>query len=264
MKAEGLADAQANPSGHGYLMLLDIGGQDHLDGGVVLSATTRFISYASLVANVKAYVDGYASGQKPSAPATIAIGTNNDMDVSSTTGKEWAKNVVNPIVSYARLYTGISIAGANDIEPGFRAGYSATTAWVKGYLSATRAPFVFNGSADGCSPSATGRRCNNGWSMGGLHNLAGGLSSTRILSLPQIYNLTMARQWKYISLTGVVAGKPKIRFGGPLTEWTACSQVGGCGSLGGVAAWQYMWNQLASDARLKVGSLPYATDLRIN
>jgi hypothetical protein len=264
MKAEGLADAQANPSGHGYLLLLDIGGQDHAGGGVILSATTRFISYATLVTDVKAYIDGYASGQKPSAPATIAIGTNNDMDVSATTGKEWADNVVDPLASYAKLHPGIAIAGANDIEPGFRASQSATATWVSGYLAATTAPFVFNGSADGCSPSATGKICNNGWTMGGLYNLAAGISPTRTLNLPQIYNTTMARQWKFISLTGIAAGKPRINFGGPLTEWTACAQVGSCGSLGGVAAWQEMWNQLSSDSRLQVASLPYSTDLRID
>ncbi|HEY3736604.1 MAG TPA: fibronectin type III domain-containing protein [Jatrophihabitans sp.] len=264
MKAEGLADAKANPGGHGYLMLLDIGGQSHSKGGVILSATTRFISYASLVTNVQAYVDGYAAGQLPSAPATIAIGTNNDMDVSSTTGKEWADKVVDPIVTYAKKYAGVTIVGANDVEPGFRASYAATKSWLSGYLAATKAPFLFNGSADGCSPSKTAKTCNNGWTMAGLYGLGGGQSPTRIRNLPQIYNTTMAKQWKYISLTGIATGKPKINFGGPLTEWTACAQAKSCGSLTGASAWQEMWNQLQSDSRLKVSSLPYSTDLRID
>jgi hypothetical protein len=264
LKAEGAADARANPTGHSYLILLDIGGQDQADGGVVLSATTRFISYGDLVKNVNAYVDGYASQQKPSAPVTIAIGTNNDMDVTSAAGATWARAVVNPVVSYAAKYLGIKIAGANDIEPGFRGTYAQTAAWLAGYLGATRAPFVFNGSADGCAWTVTNRACNNGWSMAGLYNLAAGAAPTRIVNLPQIYNFTMAAQWKYISLTGVGQSRPKINFGGALTEWTACAQTGGCGSLTGNVAWTQMWNQLQSHPALRIGSLPYSTDLRID
>jgi hypothetical protein len=236
MRKEGATDAYYNPSGHGYLILLDIGGQDQYDGGVVLSATTRFVSYADLVTDLKRYVDGYHSKQKPSAPVTIAIGTNNDMDVSYGSGKAWATRVVNPVATYTRNhYAGITIAGANDIEPGFRASYAATKSWLSGYLASTNAPFVFNGSADGCSWTTTSKACNNGWWMGGLYYLAAGAAPVRMLNLPQIYNTTMAAQWKYISLTGVAAGRPRINFGGTLT-----------------------------DQRLKVASLPYSTDLRID
>ena len=264
MRNEGATDAYYNPSGHGYLVLLDIGGQDHYDGGVVLSATTRFVSYADLVKDLEAYVDGYYSRQRPSAPVWIALGTNNDMDVSSTTGAEWARYVVNPVRSYAARYPGITIAGANDIEPGFRSTYSQTRSWLQGYLAATSAPFVFNGSADGCSWTTTGRACNNGWSMNGLYYLTVGAAPTRMLNLPQIYNTTMAAQWKYISLTGVVVGNPRINFAGTLTEWTACDQAGGCGSLTGHTAWSTLWADLQSDARLRISSLPYSTDLRID
>ena len=264
MRAEGAADAKANPTGHGYLILLDIGGQDQADGGVVLSATTRFVSYANLVSDLAAYVDGYHSGQRASAPVTIAIGTNNDMDVSSTSGAAWADRVVDPVAAHAGQYLGMTIAGANDIEPGFRGSYTASASWLTGYLGATKAPFVFNGSADGCSWTATARGCNNGWTMSGLYNLAAGASPVRMIGLPQIYNNTMAAQWKYISLTGVGQHAPRINFGGALTEWTACAQSHSCGSLTGNSAWSALWSNLQSDSRLKVASLPYSTDLRID
>jgi len=264
MQSEGAADAKANPSGHGYLILLDIGGQDQADGGVVLSATTRFVSYGDLVKDLNAYVDGYHSQQKLSAPVTIALGTNNDMDVSSSSGATWAKGVVNPVSAHSAHYIGLTVAGANDIEPGFRGSFAQSKAWLVGYLGATKTPFVFNGSADGCSWTATNRGCNNGWSMGGLYYLAAGASPVRIVNLPQIYNTTMASQWKFISLTGVGQKSPKINFGGALTEWTACAQTGGCGSLTGNSAWQQLWNALQSQAALKVNSLPYSTDLRID
>jgi hypothetical protein len=165
---------------------------------------------------------------------------------------------------YARKYPNVVIAGADDIEPGFSATYTETKAWLSGYLSATTAPFVFNGSADGCSWTTTGQRCNNGWTMAGLFGLAGGMSPTKIVNLPQIYNTTMAKQWRYISLTGVLAGAPRLNFGGALTEWTACQQDGGCGSLTGNTAWTTMWNQLRAEPKLFITSLPYSTDLRID
>ncbi|MBE7187750.1 fibronectin type III domain-containing protein [Jatrophihabitans endophyticus] len=264
MRAEGKADAKSNPSGHGYLVLLDIGGQDQTDGGVVLSAGIRFVSYGDLVKDIDAYVDGYHSAQKSSAPVTIALGTNNDMDVYNASGKAWANSVVDPVRSHAHKYVDLTIAGADDIEPGFRADYSQTKAWLRGFLAATSAPFVFNGSADGCSWTSTNSHCNNGWTMRGLQYLAGGAAPTRILNLPQIYNSAMAGQWKYISLTGIVNGVPRINFAGPLTELTACRQAGGCGSMSGHTAWSDLWGELQSDSRLKVSSLPYSTDLRID
>ncbi|MDP9091364.1 MAG: fibronectin type III domain-containing protein [Actinomycetota bacterium] len=264
MHAEGAADATSNPTGHGYLILLDIGGQDQVDGGVMLSATTRFVSYADLVRDLNAYVDGYRSAQRPSAPVTIAIGTNNDMDVTTSSGAAWAQGVVNPVASHAAQYLGMTIAGANDIEPGFRATYAQTRAWLLGYLGATSPPFVFNGSADGCAWTVPNQGCNNGWNMSGLYYLAAGASPVREINLPQIYNTTMAAQWEYISLTGVGQRTPRINFGGALTEYTACVQTNSCGSLTGNGAWQALWNDLQSQPALRVPSLPYSTDLRID
>lgn len=264
MYAEGAADAVANPAGHRYLMLLDIGGQDDYDRGVVLSTTVRFVAYGDLARDVMAYVDGYHSAQRAGAPATIAIGTNNDMNVSASTGRSWATRVVNPVLAHAAGYAGLKIAGANDMEPGFRATYASTKNWLSGYLAATSAQFVFNGSADGCSSAFVSAQCNNGWTMAGLYYLAGGAAPTRIVNLPQVYNTTMAGQWKYISLTGVVQGQPRINFGGPLTEWTACAQTNSCGSMTGNSAWNVLWQNLQSDARLRIASLPYSTDLRVD
>jgi len=156
------------------------------------------------------------------------------------------------------------IAGANDIEPGFRGTYTQSKAWLAGYLGATSARFVFNGSADGCAWTVTNRGCNNGWTMAGLYYLSAGAGPTRIVNLPQIYNNTMAAQWKYISLTGIATQRPRINFGGVLTEFTACAQAGGCGSLTGNSAWTQLWNQLQSARALRIGSLPYSTDLRID
>ncbi|HJQ01275.1 MAG TPA: fibronectin type III domain-containing protein [Jatrophihabitans sp.] len=265
MRTMGAVDASYNPSGHSYLVLLQIGGQDELDHGAVLSATSRFVSYAAVVNAMKAYLDGYATRQRPYAPLTLAIGTNNDMDVSASAGISWARNVVGPVVSYAAAHhPGVIIAGANDMEPGFSATVSQTRNWLAGYLSATGAPFVFNGSADGCSTTVASGWCNNGWRMSDLQWLSGGAAPTRTISLPQIYNYAMPLQWKYISLTGTSAGRPKIYFGGPLTEFTACSQAGSCGSISNVDAWSRLWTAISSSPATRQFQMPHGTDLRIN
>ena len=152
------------------------------------------------------------------------------------------------------------------MEPGFSASVGATRAWLSGYLSATSARFVFNGSADGCS---TGRpaaaRCNNGWRMSDLQWLAGGASPSRTISLPQIYNYAMPLQWKYISLTGTDAGRSRINFGGPLTEYTACAQAGGTAAASPTPTPGTSSGRRSPPARPPARrQLPNGTDLRIN
>lgn len=266
MRSMGAADASRNPSGHTYLILLQIGGQDEADHGAVLSATAKFVTYPAVVSAMNAYLDGYGSQQKPYAPLTLAIGTNNDMDVSAAAGISWARNVVNPVGAYAAAHhPGTVIAGANDMEPGFTASVQATRSWLGGYLSATSARFVFNGSADGCSTGVAGASCNNGWTMADLQWLAGGAAPTRVVSLPQIYNYAMPLQWKYISLTGTNLGRTRINFGGPLTEYTACVQAGNsCGSISNTVAWSQLWSAIQSTAATRQSQLPNGTDLRIN
>lgn len=261
----GATDASYNPSNHRYLILLDIGGQTTTRIG--LSATSIYITYAQLVSALKAYVDGYASKQKYNAPVIIALGVNNDIDVRWTTGRIWATTqVINPMVAYVRAkhYPNMTIAGSDDMEPGFIGTAAQTKSWLRGYLANTSAKFVFNGSADGCSWTTVNGSCNNHWTAKDLQYLAGGAAPTRILNLPQIYNTTMPKQWKYISLTGVLAGKSKISFAGPLTERTACyPQHGQCGSLTNNQAWRALWAQIRSDRRISQSSLTYGTDLRI-
>lgn len=265
MRNIGAADAANNPSGHSYLVLLQIGGQDEYDQGALLSATARYVSYPAVVSGVKAYLDGYSSAQKASAPLTLAVGTNNDVDVDASAGVSWARNIVNPIASYsAARYPGTIIAGANDMEPGFSANVTDTRAWLTGYLGATTTRFVFNGSADGCSTSTAGSWCNNGWSMADLQWLSGGAAPARTINLPQIYNYAMPKQWENISLTGTNAGKARIYFGGPLTELTACAQAGSCGSISNVDAWNQLWTAISSTTATKQSQMPHGTDLRIN
>ena len=255
MRAMGATDAGYNPSGHRYLVLQDLGGQ--VSGGVLLSATSRFVSYGDLVASLDAYVDGYVSRQHAGAPMVLAIGTNNDINVNAANGAAWARYLVNPVRSYA-LQKGVGVVGADDMEPGFMGTAAQTENWLAGYLGATTAEFMFNGSADGCPTGLVQGRCNNGWSTAALHWLAGGAAPGRISVLPQVYNTTMAWQWATISAAS------RLNILGPLTEWTACSQTGGCYSVSNVYAWSYLFAVLNLHATTRETAMPYGTDLQIN
>lgn len=259
MRAMGAADAANNPRRHRFLSLLDIGGQ--VSNGVLLSATTTFISYPQLVDALEAYLDGYESTAQYNAPAVIALGTNNDLYVSRNQGRIWAQQVVTPLARYARAHTHrISVAGANDIEPGFSGSAAATRHWLSGFLEAGSSDFVFNGSADGCPIVHGDKTCNNGWTIYDMHWLSGGASPSRMIALPQIYNTVMPWQWQVISS---VHSQP-LRFGGPLTEHRACAQAGSCSSVVNSRAWRMLYNALRSDPLTSVHAMPYGPDLRIS
>lgn len=237
----GRYDAAAHGGNAARLVLLDIGGQTlH---GVRLSTTTTHLTYAQLVHAVRSYVAGYHTLQGRGAPVTIAVGTNNDLATDAVAGRLWAQGVIDPLRVAARGYQGITIAGAIDVEPGFRVGPAGSQAWVEGYLRSTSAPLIFNGSADGCSWTRTFSACAAGWTAHQLSVLAGGRSS-RITVLPQVYNSHMAAQWALISLTSVRAGGRPLRFWGPLTENRACAGQSGCPTMPSLTAWQYLWNDL--------------------
>jgi hypothetical protein len=256
----GAADAARNPGGMGHLVLLDIGGQ--VRHGVLLSATRRFVSYRGLTGALRAYVAGYHSRQRPNAPATIAIGTNNDLYTSAASGRAWARRVVNPVRATARGYHSITVAGADDIEPGFRAGPRRTRAWLGGFLHNTAAPFVYNGSADGCSPRRARSHCGHGWNTTQLAALAGGAAPARIVALPQIYNPTMAAQWAQIARTAKLSHRRPLRIIGPLTEQAACGHDPWCPSMPSRRAWLLLHRQLRR-ARLRPTSLPMQVDLDV-
>ena len=158
----------------------------------MLSATTHWISYSAQVTAVKAYIDGYAQPQQAERAAACWRSAP-----TTTVGRQHrrparlGRAVVDPIAVYAARYHGVAVAGANDMEPGFYAGVSAHPAWLSGYLSATGAQFVFNGSADGCSTAAAAGQLQQRLDDGRSALASGGAAPTRIDRLPQIYNTAM-------------------------------------------------------------------------
>ena len=145
----------------------------------------------------------------------------------------------------------MTIAGANDFEPGFTANAAQSRAWLNGYLSATTRPFVFNGSADGCSWTTVQRGCNNGWTASDLHWLSGGASPNRIVGLPQIYNHDHGPAVE-VHLADRRRAQPahRIKFGGPLTECDGLpASTAAAAAWPARSAWTALWSAIRSDAR---------------
>jgi hypothetical protein len=273
MAAEGCVDAQANPAGHPYMILLDFGAQVGLGSGtwgVQLTVTTIRISDALVVSAVKAYINGYQGCTTQPSYLSVAIGTNNDGDqavLGGAGGAVWASEVVNPLIAYAATKANVAVAGANDIEPGFNGTAAQAQSWVSGYLASTSASFLFFGSADGCpyGTAVTTGSCNYGWTQLQLYNIVFGTAPGRSLPLPEIYYTSQAQQWADISLAGVRAGTPAVPYVGPLTEVTACAQDGGsCYSMSTAQAWSALLGSVNAYVQTRLTGMLYATDLRIN
>lgn len=289
MTATGCADAKASPAGHEYAVVLDIGSQrTDLPGnawGTMLTTTSTKLTDAQLVTAIEAYLDGYAGCMPDYSRLMLAVATNNDSHQYYTSGggcplppagtadplgtaggTDWADNVIDPLVTYAAQWPHITVAGGNDIEPGFAGCTSQATDWITAFDAATTAPYVFIGSADGC-PTTLGSTedCNYGWTQQQIYQLAYGISPARSVPLPQIYIPEQAIQWADISRTGVRGGAAPIAFGGVLTSQGACAPVGsGCTSQSGTTAWNQLWNALNTSPATAISGMPYATDLQVN
>jgi hypothetical protein len=242
MAAEGQADAAA----HASFALLDIGAQANDRTGVVLSATTRKLTYGELVTALEGYMDGFASGGHT---GTVAVGTNNGADdwthyPAHDRGADWATKVVRPLAVYAAAKH-VTVIGADDIEAGFFSTIGQAEQWKAAFLAnmpGSGTALVYNGSADFCPKTWTrGAACNFGWTEHRVYGLAGG---SRTVVLPQVYLGYMATQWAMINATG----GGRLRFLGALTEHGLAS-----GTLTPGQGWVALQRAMSSVTRTGVG-----------
>jgi hypothetical protein len=283
--AMGCTDAMANGS-RPSAVVLHIGAQVNNLGpatnewGVRLSTTSTTVTDLELVPLLEQYVAGYARCMSPTGTVLLAVATNNDSRQYYTSGSvcplppagspdplgaeggaEWA-NVISQLDAAASGHAGITVAGADDIEPAFAGCVSQASAWITALLAGASGPYVFIGSADGC-PATLGsaKACLAGWTQQQIHDLAYGINPARSVPLPQIYTRGQAVQWANISR----AGGSAIAFGGVLTSVQACAPAGsGCTSLRGARAWNELANQLTLSTGKRSGAGAYVTDLRVD
>lgn len=259
MQSEGAADAAAGAK----FVLLDIGAQLNNKTGVQLTDGNTSLTYAQLVTAVQAYLSGFGAV----SGSTIAVGTNNDAQdwtnyPAAQRGSDWTQKVVNLLTPGA----GVSVVGADDIEPLFFSTEPQAEQWEAAYLNAaTTKKLIFVGSADGCPTTygSTGGTCAAGWTEANINKLAGGLDPTRISAMPQIYTPALAVQWANIYATG----GHTLSFAGALTEYAACptGSSPGCNGLAALPppqGWAALYHALSTV--VPAPSLPAVADLRID
>lgn len=262
MHDEGCADATS------AFVLLDIGAQLNNTTGVQLSATSTNLTYAQLVSALNAYLGGYGTC---GGTGTVAVATNNSGVFTTYTaaarGTDWADKVIDQLTPSS----GVTVAGADDIESGFEFGSTEAQAeqWETAYLAATDKQLRFVGSADGCPTSygTTGTTCDPGWTQASYYRLSYSLNTSRIRALPQIYTEGQATQWANIAKTGgaKTGGATIGWFVGALTENAACPMVQpGCSFASQTApqGWAALYHALSTV--VTTPTLPYVTDLQID
>jgi hypothetical protein len=172
-------------------------------------------------------------------------------------GTDWADKVVDAVTPQP----GLTVVGANDIEPNFFSTRAQAQGWEDAYLAATTANLIFNGSADGCSSTygQPDRTCANGWTQQQIYDLAH--NGTRIQALPQVYNRFQAAQWANIDQTGGGG----ISFAGSLTEFQACPAASSAcpgASFRPAEGWAALQHAISTVVRSP--KIPAAVDLRVD
>src|SRR5581483_6968588 len=139
---------------------------------------------------------------------------------------------------------------------------AATRAWLSGYLAATSAPFVFNGSADGCYMLTVPTHCAGQWTVDDLAEVAGLAAPARTLVLPQVYNTTMAQQWAWLSQRAARTSAP-LTIVGTLTENAACGADPTCPTMPVGPAWSGL-NRALRASGLPTRDMTYRVDLGVS
>lgn len=226
-----------NALGADSAIILDFGGQvaggsELVNGTVVSEGTIRYLAAW--------FAYGYYSCSS-STSMNLAIGTNNDINVSTSYGQAWAQTVIdtsNDVVADG-YGSRVSVVGAIDAEPDYSSRY-AINDWESGYENLSGAHLWYDyGSASGCPTSGTGG-CDNGWLQSDLQYLSWGAPPA--YPFPEIYNDTMALEWANISNVTAFIG---FSAGGTLSQALACLQTGNS-CPGTDIGPDTSWNDLAS------------------
>jgi hypothetical protein len=226
--------------------------------------------------DIETAVAGYAKGWHDCGTQSvdIAIGTNNDVSVSSSLGSDWA-GVANAVFTWVEdhnLADTIAIDGANDIETAYSSA-SEAEAWVSGFNSnAGVVEYYDYGNADcptsGMGPGVNGS-CGNNWKQSDVWQVAYGV--TTAFPLPEIYATSGANasQWQQIDLYSYYNGSGyTMDFIGAFTQYQACQQKGGCTGTNNTAnaGWTQLYNALNCNGTTPcitaTSTLPYSTDVR--
>jgi hypothetical protein len=222
------------------------------------------------------FLTGYYDCSTGSSPwINLTVGTNNSGSaIENSTNASWMGDVV------LQLDNWISSTGHNFIEE-VTAGVDTETGWFSyantiGYLNTLSAddggmPIYDFGSASGCPETYQNANaaCTSGWTQGQVLQVS--WAAPWGLPLPEIYagSGANAQEWYWISRLSVTTGHGAMWFEAELTQYTACSQLGTCGSgTGGTdnspsTGWTQLYNALQQDGGIADGgTILWSDDIR--
>ena len=239
-----------------------------LDGGVVLSATTRFVSYADLVTRpqrLRRRLPQRAAAERAGDHRARHEQRHGRLDAPPA--RPGPTSVVNPVVAYARSYAGHHHRRRQRHRARLPRHRTRQTAGVAGRLprrdqrassSSTARPTAARGRS-------TNRGCNNGWTMAGLYYLAAGAAPVRIINLPQIYNYDDGRAVE-VHLADRRRDRPARGSTSAARSPSAppARRPAAAAASPATARGRSCGTNCSRLAGLKVPSLPYSTDLRID
>jgi hypothetical protein len=268
----------------GYVILQF--GQPWKEGQVYKIRDYAYVTIA--ISDVELFARGYLQGFYDYSPSNVflvtVVGLTNQgsyfYNDPQGFGYSWGTmitnlaNWINAPPSYAAK---LAVAGGIDNELGWSPAQKAL-AWKYAYIANSSRLYLYYGNCDSCpyvdQPNWTPAPL--GWTLEQVYEMSNGASS---YALPQIYRTDSqhAEQWYYLSLYMYLQGQEPIGFMGSLTQWSACSEVGGC-STGYPGAtdntprqgWEQLWGEISSDPRTsqtRTGipfELPVSTDISWN
>jgi hypothetical protein len=218
----------------------------------------------------------YCVGADFDSHLRIGVGTSNYGGsiyslVTAGHGQAWAR-MVNQVNDWfmnicTRSCDGqVDAVGASDIELSWN-DYASSLDWLVGYDSANNSPLYNFGAIPGCPYFAIpGAQCGGGgfyWSKEQVWMVTYGLSP--VFPLPEIYRTdgVNAQQWYLMSVYSYTNHGVKMEFIGPMSQYQACLQRGGCTGINNTAgqAWKQLYALLNGDARTDGEALPYVTDI---
>lgn len=253
----GCSGAQADIGvGYRYVMI-DFGRQ--VSGGFLDFSGGGFVSDAAAEQSVESYGKGWYACAAAGETLEVALGTSNDyLDEAGTGGASnfgielgQDVSVINSYLSTQGYAALVGAYGSNDIEPAY-SSFAVASSWETGYSEASTRAMFFFGSCDGC-PTSGGGSSNQSWAMPDANGNTNtwtdaymkSLSTSGIpedVSIPQIYEDTMADQWKNISnycnaslgyaidFLGTMTSSPATWS--PSSGWSALQSLTGSTSLG--------------------------------
>lgn len=238
------------------VVLLWGGQEEQSTWGAVSTDNAAFNADSTIKGGSESFGEGfyYGTGSDTSAFLSMAIGTNNNLALSSAAGSDWS-GVVNAVENWLDangpggfpFSNQIQAYGADDIEAGFCVSSgcpSEMNSWIGSFDNINTPGFYFVGDCNSCPPFGS---AYPPYTVADEEYYSWGNASA--LPIPEIYATGggNAEEWERMAEYAYAHDKyGAIIFDGSLTQYGACQQKGGCTGTDNTASagWTQLWDAL--------------------